>query len=791
MTDLYSTFDRKRFVQGSGALIVGFSIVGAGLKPSLAQAANDPYASTAASLDLTRIDSWLEIHADNTATLKTGLVELGQGSLTGLLMIAAEELDMEVRQIRFVRHDTNVTPNQGATSGSNGTKLMGRHVRGAAAAARGALLDLAAVALNVPAAKLAVSKGVVSGGGKTVTYGQLLGNKRFEVKLTGPTSPAAGAPGTKAISEYKVVGTRVPRVDIPGKVSGTHTYVQHVRVPGMVHGRVVRPRGQGAYGDGTAPKLLSVDASSIKHIKGAQIVRHGDFLGVVAAEEYDAVRAAAALKATWADNPPLPGVGNVWKQMRDHDSAGLAPAQVVRDLDTVHELPITSGDADKALASASVQLSQTYKFGWNGGMLLGPSCAVADVTSKGARIYSGTLDAYLMQRQVKAVLDPVLGTKTLPLERIRVTFFEGASPYGARSTVVDVAQGAAIMSALVGKPVRLQFMRWDEHGWNVYWSAIMFDIRAGVDAKGNIVGVEHTDFIVPYANTQVPEQMMTGRAAFAPKPYVAGTTASGIQYGLKNRKAVAKVLPLVNNYFRTSYVRSPYRVQATWAAEQMFDELAHAAKLDPYLFRLQNVAGKDVDPHQRWRTVLTAVAELAKWEPKVAASKLSKGPVVKGRGISFGFDHGTVLAGVADIEVNLRTGKIVPKHIYCCVDAGVAINPAGLQNNLEGDIIQTTSRVLVEQVRFDKQRVTSLDWESYPILRFKDAPNVTVKVIQRPDIPDHTGLGSHSGGGGEGAGSVTAAAIANAFFDATGVRVRETPMTPGRVRATLKAAKAS
>jgi CO/xanthine dehydrogenase Mo-binding subunit len=779
---------RKSFLKGGGALVVGFSIAGAGLGARAANAGDDPYASNGAALDLTQLDSWLMVHADNTATLKSGIVELGQGSLTGLLMIAAEELDLGMAQMRFVRHDTNVTPNQGSTSGSNGTKVMGRQVRGAAAAARNALLDLASASLGVPKSALSVDRGVVSGGGRTVTYGALVGDGLLNAKMPTVPNPAAGAAGTKPIAQYKVVGTRMPRVDIPDKISGRYTYVHNIRVPGMLHGRIVRPRGQGAFGDGTAPKLLAVDESSIRHIPDAKVVRFGNFLGVVASQEYAAIQAAAQLKATWGENPPLPGTGNLWKQMRDDDSAGLAPAQVLSAADTVHSLPITSGDVDKALASAATKLSQTYKFHWNGGMLLGPSCALADVTASGARVFSGTQDAYGLRAQVKACLDPIMGTKSPPLERIRVSYYEGSSPYGARSTTVDAAQGAAIMSALVGKPVRLQLMRWDEHGWNVFWTAIMFDIRAGVDARGNLVAVEHTDFLVPYANTQAAEQMVTGNAAFTRNPYVAATTASGLQYGIANRKTVAKVLPLMNNYFRTSYVRSPYRVQATWAAEQMFDELAHAAGMDPYEFRLQNVATAATDPQLRWRNVLTSVAKLANWQPKPAASTLSNAEVVSGRGIAFGFDHGTVIAGVAVIEVNKRTGKITPKHVYCCVDPGVAINPAGLQNNLEGDIVQVTSRTLVEQVRFDRQRVTSLDWVTYPILRFKDTPHVTVQVLSRADIPDPAGSGSHSGGGGEGSGSITAPAIANAFFDATGVRIRETPMTPARVRAALKAA---
>jgi nicotinate dehydrogenase subunit B len=430
------------------------------------------------------------------------------------------------------------------------------------------------------------------------------------------------------------------------------------------------------------------------------------------------------------------------------------------------------------------------------GMPIGPSCAVAEVTPAGARIFSNSQDAYGTAQLVKNVLDKVMGSSALPLNRIRVTYYEGASSFGARATTNDASQGAAIMSALVGKPVRLQFMRWDEHGWNTHWPAFMFDIRSGIDRKGNLVGIEHTDFLIPHSLTRAAEQQVTGKAEFVP-PYQPAVTSSGLQYGLANRKAIAKTLPLLNNYFQTWYTRAPYRVEATFAAEQAFDELAHAAGMDPVAFRLQNVATTATDPHQRWRNVLTNVAALANWQPKVAASKLSTADVVTGRGISFGFDHGTVVAAVADIEVNKKTGKVVAKQIYSAVEPGVVINPGGIENNLSGDVIMATSRVLIEQVPFDKRGITGLDWVTYPILRFKDSPKVTIKLLSRsdvpsadpwnPGIPDPAG-GSSSGGGGEATSSAVGAAIANAFFDATGVRMRTAPMTPARVRATLKAA---
>jgi CO/xanthine dehydrogenase Mo-binding subunit len=796
---------RKTFLRGTGALVVGFSMASSALAGK-ASAADSPFASNGAALDLTQVDSWLTIHADNTATIKSGIVELGQGSATGIMMIAAEELDMSLAQLRSVHHDTNVTPNQGSTSGSNGTKVGGKQIRAAAAVARQTLLGLASASLGVPAAQLSVSKGVVSGGGRTVTYGQLLGDKLFNVRVppsfnmavSGATAGLTpGQSPAKQAGQYKLVGTRVPRIDIPAKISGQYTYVHNIRVPGMLHGRVVRPRGQGAYGDGTAPKILSVDEQTISHIPGARVLRFGDYLGVVAPREYDAIQAAAQLKVKWADNPPISGTGNIWKQMRAFDSAGQAPASVSSALDTVHNLPLTSGDVDSALASAAVKLSQTYKFHWNVPAPIGPQCAVADVTTAGARVFANAEDAYGMRQLIKSVLDPIMGTSSPSLDRIRVTHYEGSSAYGGKSNNHDVAQGAAVLSALAGAPVRLQLMRWDEHGWNDNWTAIMFDIRAGMDGKGKIVGVEHTNFLVPFYSTEAAQQQVTGQIVYPTSTYLASTTIGGLQYGVPNRKAIVKALPLKDNYFRTSYVRSPYRVQASWAGEQMFDELAYAAKMDPYAFRLQNVATASTDPLQRWRNVLTSVAKLANWQPKLAASNLSDARVVAGRGIAFGFDHGTVIAAVADIDVDKQTGKIDVKHVYCCVDPGVAINPAGLQNNLEGDVVQTTSRLLLEELRFNTQRVTSLDWVSYPVLRFKDTPLVDVQVLSRTDIPDTfdipamSGAGLHAGGGGEGSGSATAPAIANAFFDATGVRMRETPMTPARVRAALKAAGAA
>src|SRR3954466_3190898 len=414
---LEKEFSRTSLIRSGGALIVGFSLAGVGLAEKASAAGEDPYASNGAP-DLARVDSWLTIHPDNTVSLRTGLHELGGGSSTAMLMIAAEELDIDMSQIRFVRVDTNVSPNEGETSGSNGTRNQGAQVRTAAVAARNALLDLAAARLGVAKGSLTVDKGVIAGGGKSVTYGDLLGDKLFNVQIPvgapttsfnptqpGATSIDAGGNGAKPISQYKLVGMKVPRIDIPDKITGKFTYVQNIRVPGMMHGRVVRPRGQGAFGGGTDTPILSVDESSIKHIPNVQIVRVRNFLGVVAPLEYDAIQAAVQLKVKWADPPALPSSGNLWKQMRDQDSQGLVQTSVDSSIETIHGLPITAGDVDSALKSAATVLAKTYTFAQQDTVPIGPIFCVAEVTPNGAVIYSNAAYNYQTRQWVKNVLD--------------------------------------------------------------------------------------------------------------------------------------------------------------------------------------------------------------------------------------------------------------------------------------------------------------------------------------------------------------------------------------------------
>ena len=797
-------FSRKTFVKTGGALIVGFSTLGALLGAKAAKAAAGSSYDSFGPYDSQQIDSWLAIHADNTASVKLGMVELGQGSTTGLLMIAAEELNMDMNQLKMIANDTNLTPNQGGTYGSQAVHVGGKQTRAASAAAYQTLLGMASTQLGVPVASLTVSKGVVSGGGKTVTYGQLIGDKLFNVTIPASYQLAAvpsffggpatagpgldpGAPGTKSLGQYALVGKAPgpPRIDIPAKVNGTYTYVHNIRLPGMLHGRIVRPRGQGAYGGGTAPKVMSVDPKSISHIPGAKVVQKNNFLGVVAAKEYDAIQAAAQLKVTWAPMPPIPGSANLWGQMRSQDAAGkttLVPYS-------------TMGNVDTAIAGAAHTVSQTYSMAYNGHLPIGPSCVVADVTSSGARVFSNTQDCYNSRGGVQSALG--LAGLNLPANKIRISYFEGSSVYGT-APYDDAAQSAAVLSYLAGAPVRLQFMRWDEHGWDHYAPAQLMDVRGGVDTSGNIVGTDFTHYSIQFYGTEAGQQQLGA----APGPLgfnFIDATNMGAQYKTGNQRVTLKQLPLLNLYFSSSFMRAPLAPGSVFAYEQMIDELAHAANMDPVAFRLQNMTSNASETQRglpftwdRWKNVLNEAAKISNWQAKVANSSSQSGNVVTGRGIALGGFAGTMSAIVADISVNKKTGKISATHLYGAQDTGLSVYIGGVENQAVGSMTQGLSRALYEQLGFNKSNVTSLDWVTYPILRFKDSPPISFSVIQRTDIPavdsgTVASAGALATGSGEPPTAPIAAAVANAFFDATGVRIRQAPMTPARVRATLKA----
>jgi nicotinate dehydrogenase subunit B len=739
--------NRRDFLKTGGALVVGFTLRDA----LLGQEALVARGSVPGPPDAKQVDTWLAVHADNTATVYIGFAELGQGASTALLQVAAEELDLEMSQVKTVQLDTNVTPNQGGTYSSASINRGGPQVRNAAAEARLALLNLASKRLNAPVDRLTVARGVVSIAGSqspSVSYGELVGDKPFNLAFTG------SAP-VKSPDAYKLVGKNVPRNDHPDKVSGKYVYMQHVRVPGMLHGRVVRPRGQRAYGSGA--KVISVDEASIKSIPGVRVLRKGDFIGVVAENEWDAVRAAQQLKVAWDNTPTLPGSDRLYERMHAAD----VPARAF----------LERGDVPAAMSSAAQTVSFACNAPYQAHAPFGPNCALADVKDDSVLLMCSTQDVYGTRHSVARLLGR-------PPEKVRVQYFEGSGTYG-HSCYDDVAQGAVILSQLAGKPVRLQFMRRDEHGWDNYGPAHVGEVRAAADAQGKIVAYEYHGWQHGWSNTETSAQLTGVPTAEWPGGGggVQGVNrlACGGMYEIANLRLVNHQLS-VTQFLKGGWLRSPLDLAFSFTSEQAIDQLAFLLAMDPYDFRRRNI--KD----ERWLGVLDAAAKAANWQPRKAGSSLSSAKVVTGRGIGVGTHLTSYGGAVAEIEVNKETGRVVAKHLYGAIDAGQVVNPGFVESQIEGQLVQTASRMFKEEVTLSTTGVTSLDWNSYPILRFEECPEVTPIVVQR--------LAERSTGAGEEVMAACAGAIANAFFDATGVRMKEFPLTPKRVLAALAGSRA-
>jgi len=739
---------RRDFLKSGGALVIGFSLADEALaqNPGTPAAPALPRGTAAGPPDARQIDTWLAVHADNTATLYVGFAELGQGNSTALPQIAAEELDLDLSQIQTLSLDTNISPNQGGTYSSASIARGGPQIRTAAAEARQALLKLASEKLGAPIDQLTVARGVVTGPGnptRSVSYGELVGGKPFNIPFTGsaPVKPTAN---------YRIVGRPAPRKDMADKVSGKYVFMQSAQVPGMWHGRIIRPRGQTAYG--TPPKLLMVDETSIAAVPGARVIRKGDFVGVVAEKEWDAVRAAQLLKVTWDIKPSLPNSENLYAHMR----ADKVQDSVVRE----------AGNVADAFKTATHVVSQTCNGPYQAHAPFGPNCAIADVKADSALVLCSTQDVYTLRAGLARLL------KLAP-DKVRVQYYEGSGTYG-HSCHDDAAQAAVLLSQAAGRPIRLQFMRWDEHGWDNYGPAHVGEVRAGADANGRIVAYEYHGWQHSWCTVETTDQLAFGTPA-AERP---GIGAQGINpltmgsmYGIANLRLVNHKLPGLE-YLKGAWLRSPLDLSLTFASEQAVDQLAYLLKMDPYEFRQRNIQDS------RWLGVLNAAAQAARWTPRPAASKLSKEKVVTGRGIGVGTHLASYGGAVAEIEVNKDTGRVVATRLFGAIDAGLVVNPGIVESQIEGQLVQTASRMFKEEVVFNTTNVTSLDWNSYPILRFDETPQVTAVVVQRPN--------ERSSGAGEEVMAAAAAAIANAFFDATGVRMDRYPMTPKRVQAALK-----
>jgi nicotinate dehydrogenase subunit B len=730
---------RRDLLKGTGALVVSFSLVGT-LDQTLAQGAKP--------LALTEVDSFLAIDAKGEVTLYTGKVDLGTGVATALPQIVAEELDVPLNRIKLIQGDTALTPDQGTTWGSLSIQLGGMQLRNAAATAKAALLEEAAKRLDAKKEDLKVVDGVVSAGNKRVSYGELIGGKSFALKLD-HAKPAA----SKDPKDYKLVGKPVPRVDIPDKVTGRFTYVHDFRVPGMLHGRVVRPPA-------IAATLENVDETSIKDVAGVvKVIRHGNFLGVVAESEWGAIKAAEKLKASWSKSQTLPDAAKLWDEVR--------ASKVAKD-----EVTSNVGNSAEAMGQAGAQtLKATYDFAIHTHGSIGPSCAIAEFKDGQLTSWSASQATHNLRKQLATMFG-------MPVENVRCIYLEGSGCYG-RNGHEDAAADAALLAKAVGRPVRVQWSRADEHGWDPKGPPTLIDLRAAVDGAGGVTAWE-SEFFIPQQTAgsfNVPLVAATLAGMPAGDDIAPGNIFpnSAIPYQFANVKTVCR--RLASTPFRPSWIRTPGRMQNTYANECFIDELAAAANADPVQFRL-----KYLDPNdKRGIEVLNRAAALAKWDTRPSPKRDGRGgEVATGRGVAYCKYEltRTYIAAVAEVEVKRSTGDIRVTKFYLAHDCGQIINPDGLRNQLDGNVIQTLSRTLIEELKYDRFAVTSLDWASYPILRFPQLPELVYDLIDRPN--------ERPWGAGEPAAAVVPSAISNAVFDAIGVRLRSVPFTPDKVMAAMK-----
>lgn len=748
VASLFSKPPRRAFLQGGGALLVGMTLGGRGRAESLGPFPRPDI--TGPSPDPKTVDSWIRVSADNRVTLLMGKCHIGQGNITAMTQIAAEELDVGMDQVSCAPQVSGITPDQGEVDSSSSIEFAGPEVRNAAAEARQALLALAAARLGAPVEALTVERGLVWVKGapqRSVAYGELLAGKRMQVAVTGK------AP-LKRPADYRLVGRSEPRDDMAPKVAGRFAFMQSLKLPGMLHGRVVRPRGQGMYG--TVPKVVSIDEASIAAIPGARLVRKGDFVGVVAPREWDAVKAARALKVEWKYAGGLSGSDRLYDRMR-----------AAKTEDSVVE---TAGDAGAAFARAPHKVAASYRGPYQGHAPFAPHCAIADVRADGARVLSSNQGVYATRHAVSQVLPH------LPLESIVAEHHEGSGVYGA-ACYQDVAQAAALMSLMVGAPVRVQFMRWDDHGWDNYGNAHVAEVKVAADEAGKIVAYQYDGWQHAWIFHEATEEFALGKTQPPSKPDLARVVNrlnAGVMYDLPNKQLNNHHISTLDGYLRANALRSPLDLAICFASEQAIDELAVALKLDPIEFRRRNMS------KPRWIGVMDAAARAANWTPRAQGSARRSGSTLRGRGIGLGTHFSSHGCAVAEVEVDRATGAVRVQHVVGAIDAGLVVNPDIVESQIIGMCTQAASRMLKEEVAFDTEKVTSLDWVSYPVLRFDEHPRITPVIVQRTDQP--------STGAGEEVMGATAAAIANAVFDATGVRFHQFPLTPARVLAGLKGA---
>jgi nicotinate dehydrogenase subunit B len=769
---------RRDFLKTSGILVASVAAISIeGVEAFLDQAAqgSGPYPDP----DFRQLDSWIVIRPDNTATFFVGKTDLGQGTGTAFRQIMSDELDVAFEKTTCVMGNTDITVDQGGSGGSDALQTDGYPMRRVAAEARRVLLEMASARLGVPVSALTVSDGVVSTGGgqgtpaRSVSYGELVGGKRFNLTLTGKgIDDTAGQAPLKSVQEMKNVGRSPQRYDIPPKVDGTQKWAVDMKVPGMVHARNVRPPVAGA-------TLVSVDESSVSGLPGfVRVVTKGNYVAVVFEREEQAVGALRQIKVNWKlpTTPAFPPSDDLFKYMRT-----TVPASTGR--------PVVIGSVDTGFANAATVMEAEYDVPFQGHTAFGPAHAMADPSNDQLTIYSNDMKSYGLRSGVARFLG-------MPRDRVRVVWMQGPQAYG-RTAADDAGFEAAFLAKELGRPVRVQWMRQEETAWDTKGPAYAAKMRGALDTQGNLVALDYDlraadhnhlgynepdTVLIAQLTGQRKQEPATGRASYPSD-----------MYAVPNRRMAGSVIPLPlvwETPLRTGNLRDPDGPQVTFASESFIDELAAAAKADPLAFRLKLIeAGKDDDSgFKRARSIacIKAAAEQFGWQPRPAPGPRGSGEVVTGRGVAYAYRSQTVVAEIAEVEVNRKTGRIWVKRLVCAHDCGLVINPEALTRTLEGGLLHALSRTLHEEVKFDGQKITTVDWNSSPTLTHADVPE-RIDIVQvngdptpdRPDLPHY--------GAGETICKPMLAAVANAVFDATGVRMRRVPLTPARVLAALGA----
>jgi nicotinate dehydrogenase subunit B len=775
------TTSRRNFLKTSGLLVVSFSAAGAasgsprGTQASSAAAAAPQGSGPYPDLDFRQLDSWIVIHEDNTATFYVGKTDCGQGTGTSFRQMMSDELDIPFNKTSLIMGSTDVTVDQGGSGGSDAIQTDGWPMRRVAAEARRVLLELASARFGVRVDELAVSDAVITvkaDPSRKITYGELIGGKRFNITLTGNNIDATtGAAKVKSVQELKMVGQSPQRYDIPPKVDGSMKWAVDVKLPGMVHARNVRPPVAGA-------KLMSIDESSVRGIPGfIKVVSKGNYVAVVCEREEQAIKAASQLKANWQKpaTSPFPTSEDLFKYMRN-----ATP--------TSSPKPNVAGDPDAALAGAAKVIEAEYDFPFQGHTAIAPAHALADPSNGQMTIYSNDMKSYGMRNGVADFLQ-------MPRDRVRVVWMEGPQGYG-RTAADDAGFEAAFLAKEIGRPVRVQWMRQEETAWDTKGPAFTFKLRGGLDAQGNLIALDYHARSADYnhlgynePDTVLIAQLMGSRRSM-PAPGSAATPSE--MYVIPNRRMVTEVvgMPLIwETPLRTGNLRDPNGPQVTFAAESFIDELAAATKADPLEFRLKLLAASANDDggfkRARSIAVIKAAAQAYGWDTRSSPKPLGTGTVLTGRGMAYAVRGQTVLAEIAEVEVNRKTGHVWVKRLVCAHDCGLVINPEALRRTIEGGMLHSMSRALHEEVRFDTEKVLSVDWNSHPSLTHADTPaQIDVVLVNgdpnpnRPDLPHY--------GAGEAICKPMIAAVANAIYDATGVRLRRVPFRDARVFAALK-----